>query len=523
MRRRRVPFVLLALPLSWLACFSSGSSGSGGGADFDSGEPDATFPDGPGEEGGPDVSSMPDTSTEMTPPPQDASVDSPPRNEAGKEAGMLAVTITVFGATGPEQGVTIVYGDATGAVVGTPATTDAAGMVTQLLPAGATMITALLGNASSPSPYTVMGVQEGDGIFVPDFGSLTTYAQGSVQVTDVPASPPANTVAYNAFIGSCDNQGTPPIFVGLSSGTAGLGCIGLGSFGGGFGAAIPLLVEATDATDNNVFGFTFQKNNSFATFDAGVDLLNISLSGGTWSTSFTTQTLAVANLPSSTVANLQGSESANDVLHLLPLNYVTTDAGSVAQVTTHVGYGDTFQAEAWSSSNYQWYAATATSVAPPTADGTVTIDATPLGTLPQITATNTDVTTPERPALTWTLAQGTFASTTGLIGNIQWSAFDDAGAAINGNWTIVAPSSATSLQAPALPASASAYQPPAGATFMNMLQGLVGTAVPSYQQLRSVGPVIGAHENAGCVSTPVVPYLPSGTLSISVFTSSGCG
>jgi hypothetical protein len=519
---RRSPFALLALPVAWIACFSSGSSGSGGGADFDASE-DVTFPDAPGEEAGPDVS-MADTSTEMTPPPHDASVDVPTAPDAS-EAAPAAVSIAVFGASGPEQGITIVYEDATGAVVGTPATTGTTGMVSQVLPTGATMITALLGTAAAPNVYTVMGVQPGDTIVVPDFASLVPFASGTAQVNDLPTTPPANTTSYDAFAGSCSNASAmPPIPVGLSSGTGGLGCIGLGSFGGSYGAAVPMLVEAIDA-NGNVLGFTFQKNNPLSAFDAG--LLSLSLAGDTWSTSVTTQNLVVTNLPDGGAApSTAASESADDILHVLPLYFLTDDAGATnTQVTTHVGYADTLQAEAWSTPNYQWFVATATAAAAPTANGTITIDATPLGVVPQITATNSDTTTPARPTLSWTTAGGSLASTTtGLIASLAWALPLDGGAYLYGNWTIVAPSSATSLQAPALPASASAFQPPPGASFQPVLQGLVGTAVPSYAQLRTAGTAVGAKLKSGCVTTPVVPYLPKGTnLSITVYSASVCG
>jgi len=509
---RRSPFALLILPVTWIACFSNSSSGSGGGANFDASD-DTTFPDAPGPEAGPDAVN------EMTPPPQDASVDVPVGNDAS-EAAPGAVAITVFGATGPEQGVTIVYGDATGAVVGTPATTNATGMVDQALPAGATMITALLGNANNPSPYTVMGVQAGDTILVPDLASLGAYGQGQAQVTGLPASPPANTTTYNAIAGLCTNGlSGPPIPINL--GGEGIGCIGLGSFGGSYRAAIPILVDAQDA-NGNILGFTFQKNNALSGWDAG--LLDLSLAADTWSTSLTTQTVVVDNLPDGDYPNPNVSESANAILHRLNFQYVNDDAGGqLMQVTTHVGYGDTLQAETSISPNGQWFLATATASAPPTTDGTITVDATPLGVLPQISQTNIDQTNSARPALSWTTAQGSLASTTGLIGNLMWDGTDDAGAAINGNWTIVAPSSATSLQAPALPASAGAYAPLPDASIQNVLQGLTGTAVPSYGQLRTVGAAVAAPIQGGCTFTPIIPYFPAGTLSLTIFSSGGCG
>ncbi|HTQ41339.1 MAG TPA: hypothetical protein VMI75_01190 [Polyangiaceae bacterium] len=507
---RRFRFALLVLPVTWIACFSSSSGGSGGGANFDASD-DTTFPDAPGSEAGPDVVN------EMTPPPQDASVDV--SIDVPMEAAAGAVAITVFGASGPEQGVTIVYGDSTGAVVGTPATTNAAGVVDQALPAGATMITALLGNVDNPGPYTVMGVKAGDTILVPDLASLVPYGQGQVQVNDLPASPPANTGYYYAASGNCTNTlSAAPIPINLEDGIA---CIGLGSFGGSYGAAVPMLVDAQDANGNSL-GFTFQKNNPLSATDAA--LLNLSLAADTWSTSLTHQTVVV-DLPDGGTATPVVSESANAVLNRLLTQYVSDDAGDqLTQVTTHVGYADTLQAEASYTPNYQWFVATATALAPPTTDGTITIDATPLGTLPQINQNNIDQTNSARPVLTWTTNQGSLAtSTTGLIATLTWDGTDDAGAAVNGTWTIVAPSSATSLQAPALPASAGAYAPQPDASIFTTLQGLTGTALPSYGQLRTVGAALAAPIWGGCVFTPVIQYVPTGTLSITLYSSSGCG
>ncbi len=61
--------------------------------------------------------------------PRDAPADVP------VDAAPLPVTVTVIGPNGPESGVTIVFDDSTGALIGT-ATTSATGTVSQLLPAG---------------------------------------------------------------------------------------------------------------------------------------------------------------------------------------------------------------------------------------------------------------------------------------------------------------------------------------------------------------------------------------------------
>jgi hypothetical protein len=511
---RRSPLVLLALPVAWIACFSSSSSGSGGGANFDA-SGDTTFPmEGSAGDAPEDITTM-DAPVEAAP-DVTSGVDANDASES--DAG--AVSILVFGASGPEQGVSIVFGDATGAVVGASATTAVNGLVNQALPAGATMITALLGTAANPSPYTVMGVQTGDFIVVPDFASLLPYESGFLDVTALPAPPPANATGYAVSSGACESSGAMAPFTVSFYGTS---CFGLGAFGGIYHAVVPVLAEAYDV-NGALLGFTFQKSNALAGFDAGAGTLPVSLAAATWSTSTTTQELAVANAQDGGPSpSFYSSEVANGVVHQLSQQTVVDDAGAQhTEVTTHVGYADTLQSEA-DISSAQWAISSAVGTAPPTSSGTVTIDATSLATLPQITAVSVDPTVPAQPKLTWTLSQGSLAVATGLVSYTQWQATSDAGTSINGNWTVVAPSSATSIQAPALPASSGAYQPPAGAQLQGTVQGLVGSVISSYAKLRTVGATIASPATTGCVASPVLPALGSGTLSVTIYMTAGCG
>lgn len=455
------------------------------------------------------------------PAPEDAGHDVTSMVDAGdaSDAGPKPVTVMVFGASGAEQGVTVVFGDATGAVVGTPATSDSAGFVAQVLPAGATTITALLGTATNPSPYTVLGVQPGDFLVVPDFTSLAPYATGLLDVTALPASPPANTAGYYATVGACAaSAAMPPITVGF----AGTACFGLGAFGGKNQGVVPVLVEASDP-NGNLLGFTFQNANPLSAFAADAGTLSVSLAGDTWSTATTTQTIAVTNPPDGSTLSTYVGESANAVLRELSQVTVVDDAGvQTTVVTTHPGYADSLQTEV-AIVNPQWAVGTVVGAAPPTSNGTVNIDATSLGTLPQISAVMVDSTVAAQPKLTWTLAQGSLAAAAGLVAYASWTGTNDAGAAINGNWTIVAPSSASSIQVPALPATASAYAPPAGASFQGTVQGLAGSLIPGYAQLRSVGGAIASPPTAGCVAWPVLPSIGTGTLSVTIFTTALCG
>src|SRR5208283_5977071 len=110
--------LLLFFPLTWLACFSP-SSGGTGNAEFDASfdaEFDATSPDAE-----PTETSVAEAAADVDAAPiVDASVDQV------IEAGPMPITVVVAGALGYEQGVHVVFGDATGTVVAT-AMTDAHG------------------------------------------------------------------------------------------------------------------------------------------------------------------------------------------------------------------------------------------------------------------------------------------------------------------------------------------------------------------------------------------------------------
>src|SRR5579883_357570 len=135
---------VLSLGFLPFACFSSDNSGPGpdsgfsfDAATFDAFFPDTSFPDG----------AIPDSAAEAA---VDAPLDIPP----------APVVVQVLSASGPEQGVNVVFQDATGAVI-TSGTTDATGRFGRVVPAGS-MATVLLGNTANPNNMTVVGVQPGD-------------------------------------------------------------------------------------------------------------------------------------------------------------------------------------------------------------------------------------------------------------------------------------------------------------------------------------------------------------------------
>jgi hypothetical protein len=524
----RKSVLLLSLPVAWLACFSNSSGGGGGGASFDastdSPEFDSTAPD-VEQEAGPDV--LMEAANE-TSPPVDSGVDVAPEAEAGPSP----VVVTVGGALGLESGVTIVWGDATGAVVAS-SKTNAAGMTSQLVAPGS-MLTAVLGTPASPSLYTITGIEPGDNLVIIDRQSVGALpgAPGNINtnLTAVPMPLPGMATGLTFYAGPCNNSFQVP-----PSGPLRLGppCIGVGPVGASFGAAYPALVEANDSSFN-LQGFTFKKNNGLTMPDEA-GWLDLDLSGNTWSTSTTEQTVAVTNEQDAGIYTpwTLYQEAANGVLLPLqarqPADGGMLPAGSTLY-STHPGYADFVQTEVGYNPDSMGFVQEAFSMATrgpaPTKDGATTIDWTPLTTLPSLTNIVVDASTVVRPKWTWTTASGTLASSTAVMVYAQWNGTDADGGFQNGEWTIVAAGTAqSSLQAPALPAPQTPWLPVAGSSFgsFSTVYAIQGdTALPTYGQFRPAAPLFTLQSS--CIFGPLVPPLPAaGTIRVTGYTSGGCG
>ena len=110
-------------------------------------------------------------------PTGDTSTPSDAAPEAAPDAG-VPVVVTVVGAAGVEPGVTIVFDDPSGALLGTQ-TTDASGRASGVVAAGGS-VTALLGDPNMfVSPITIAGVVPGDALTVVDWGSFPTRDVGT--------------------------------------------------------------------------------------------------------------------------------------------------------------------------------------------------------------------------------------------------------------------------------------------------------------------------------------------------------
>ena len=505
---RRPALLLLLAPVG---CFSA-SSGGGSPPGFDAAQNDAEFDSGTTPETSVDSSTMDVTVME-------ASVDAP------VEAGPQPVTVVVTNAAGPEQGVPVVFQQATGAVIAS-ATTNAAGMVSQLQPAGV-QVTVVLGTATAPSLFTIEQVAPGDTLAVYDPSADVTTAQ--VSVDSWSDAGPSGTASYEVDVGSCSSFGAgPPVVVFL-----GTSCAVAGQF--------PVLVTSFDV-NGAVLGYAWQKGNTLPG-DGGVAHVAVS---GAWSTATDTQTVttdspppfALANsdngyLGFSAIASGMGMERANTYF-----GSIGADDGGVTSPFLYAdGFPDFLQSEA-NVSNYGTsggnagvsISAIATRGSSDAGSATTNLDITQL--LPPIQTASVDSTTnPVQPNVTWDMGDaGSVASADGVVVAFTWSGSNDGGAFANGRWTIVAPPTASSAQVPALPAAQAGFGPFAGAFFTTDPAVIIVEAsfLPGYAQLRAQAGTVAltsefnSNLSYSSSSPIVVPPLPvNGTLRMTAFTANG--
>ena len=505
---RRPALLLLLAPVG---CFSA-SSGGGSPPGFDAGQTDAEF----------DSGTTPDTSVDS--PTMDvtiveAAVDAP------VEAGPQPVTVVVTSAAGPEPGVPVIFQQANGAVIGAATITNAAGIVSQLQPAGV-QVTVVLGTAAAPSLITIEQVAPGDTLAVYDPSADVTSAQVSVD-TWSDAGPPG-TASFEVDVGSCNTFGAgPPLVVFL--GTA---CPVAGQF--------PVLVTSRDS-NGAALGYAWQKGNTLPG-DGGVAHVAV---GGAWSMTSDTLTVTTDSPPPFALANsdngyLGFSAIANGMGTGRANSYFGSIGADDAGVTFPFPYADGFPDSLQSEANVTNYGTTggnvgvsvsaiATRGAGDAGTGTTNLDITQL--LPPIQTASIDSTTnPTQPTVTWDMGDaGSVATADGVVVAFTWSGSNDGGF-VNGRWTIVAPPTATSVQVPALPAAQGGYAPFTGAFFSNQPAVLIveATFLSGYAQLRAqVGTVpltsqFNSNLSFSSSSPILVPPLPvDGTLRMTAFTANG--
>jgi hypothetical protein len=497
----RARFILFALPVTWVACFSNSSGGGGGGASFDasadSPEFDSSMPDSAPAEAGEEAAADAPVDTAMIVEAATDSgadvVDAPP------DVGPAPITVAVVGFKGPEQGVTVVYGDATGAVQ-TTATTNAMGLAMTVLPAK-NMVTVVLGTPSTPSLFTAIDVPPGATFVVVDQPPSSTLFNQFASLDAIPTTPVLTGVSsYQVMTGRVSGWN------GMLPGTFWLGgnpsSIGIGTFGSTVGAAFPMLVEADDAT-GNLLGYAFSKVNGLSMLDdAGYADVAIT---GSWATAGTNQLVAVTQPDGgSIIPNLLYSEVADGVL-IPQTPRASVDAGGEPLFVTHPGFADFVQGEA-SSVSGNGATATATRGKAPTKDGTMTLDLSGFPGAPAITGANATASAAGQPSVSWTLGSGTLASQTAVLAMMNWSALVDGGSQ-NGTWTLIAPgTSAASVTGPLLP-SGSGFAPATTGLNVSSFFAIAGqTSMPTYG---AVLPIMSTlYGQSACFTTPYFPALP---------------
>jgi hypothetical protein len=222
-----------------------------------------------------------------------------------------------------------------------------------------------------------------------------------------------------------------------------------------------MLVLAQD--DSGAVGFTFKKGNALASDGGGGA---IDLSGEAWSTATSTSTIAVTNVPPGMAFGWAVYGEVAGGVNLPAMEGLDlSGTGDPPPVTFvgHPGYPDFVQTEATvvkGVSDGDALATIATRSAPP-GGATTAYDFAAL--LPFISGATLDTSTPARARASWT-TEGPVAAD-GAIVRMEWTMLDDAGVFQRSSWTVVAPPSVTSVTLPALPASESAWAPPAGADF----------------------------------------------------------
>jgi len=430
--------------------------------------------------------------------------DAGPGVDAAEEpAPPSPVTVVVRGPGGPESGKTIVFSDAAGALLAT-ATTDAHGVAAQILPAGS-QVTALLGTSDFPQLVTVTGVQPGDTLTAVD-GALQTTSQAGFQLPA--AAPPDTTTQYEVLAGNCYQE--------LASVDASAGLIDLDPTCVNSAGQFPLLALAQDDVGATV-GFAFDKGIAIDA-DGGAPAAVIP---PPWVTVLGQEAITLGHIADSTAPYLSLSEFSSGVPHTqYDFDLTPVDGGAAANFETHPGYADFVQAElglqgstsAGSTINAIATRATAPSVASPTQTLSIDADA----ALPTITGASLDSTDVLRPRVTFT-STSPLTDAAGTFMTLSWQDGDADGGARAGTWTLVVPSSVTSAQAPALPASV-ALGPAATALWdaTPTVAALGGGPFAGYDALRSTAAEVGVALKPA--SVPLVPALPAdGTMKVTVF------
>jgi hypothetical protein len=502
--------LVLLLPLVACGCFGSSSPPppSPDAEPEDAG--DASLP----ESGPPDATVL-DTGRPDAPIVADAPVDVAP------EAASGGLNVVVSSAAGPEPGITVILQDTSGAVV-TAAPTDANGRFSQSTIAAGSQVTLLFGAPTAASILTIEALEPGDSLAIYDPNEPASY---TASIESLPPNPPPGTASYTAWAGAC-GFGT---FMSAPGGSANISANPAGS-GIGYppcvsGDSFPVLVVANGGPDagNAVLGYASQSNNQLVTTDGGGTAVSV---GGGWATAITASQLSAVNWPDAGVYSggelALGQVSGGVLLPTANEDVYSSGPTQPLASTLYSGYGDSIQAEAYVFGLNFSITDIATRV--PLDGGALALDMSQL--LPLIDTVTVDSTSdPYRPSLTYGSDAGSLAGSDGAIVVLYWNGTNDGGSAVQSSWTIVAPPTATTVKAPALPATASTWGPFPGASYGTPLVAVVdATFLSGYADLRVNVSAMTPSQTLvnGYPHSALLPALPvDGTLRLTAFTTNG--
>ncbi|AKU96303.1 hypothetical protein AKJ09_02967 [Labilithrix luteola] len=331
-----------------------------------------------------------------------------------------AVTVNVVRSMKPAAGVTVVFHDASGAVLGSTKT-DAAGKAvsTGAIPA---QVSVLLGAASwLRSVHTWTSVEAGDELFVTDFSPMGGEELGHITVT-LPGEVMGSSWYY-ANVGSCGvarqgkNVGTP------ASITMRAECVR------------PQNAILGRSAGDRTNGFAFLKGVPAPAPAAGVDVTL-----GSWWFTAAMASVNILNPPSSlTNTKLDLDDILGDVAYPSDSMYLKTATASLAFAA---GFADAHQFTALDGA-YPTPRSLVTRI--PSTKSSVTLD---FGTAPPAIKDMTlAATNRERPELSWTLPAG-MSTVDGALGAVDYQADNQT----KYRWSFVLPPNATSARFPELPA-----------------------------------------------------------------------
>ncbi len=430
--------------------------------------------------------------------------------DAGGDAAPAPVTVILTRAGAPASGVTVVFHDASGAVLDTR-TTDASGQAAMVVPAGS-QVTAVFGTVTNPELVTIAGVEPGDVLRAAEPLAAAQPPFPSIDIESAPASPPAGTAYYVARVGSCSNSvnvvdggQTGPINVTLDP-----GCTN--------GSTVSVVVEAKSA-GSATLGFASLASASIA--DAGVVTPMPVDVGGTWADAGA-QALQVVGADPVASGNAVYSEIMNSGAISSFTNVVGNADGGPLQLSfeVHPGVAANGQYEVNYREDLSSGVAFRAIAGRSASGGSPSIDVAQM--MPALTAADVDAGVPARPAVTW--ASSTPVTADGLFVRVRWwESPTDGGPYVSGHWTMVVPPQTQVIQAPQLPPALAAYAPSATSS-VNQTPTLVfvdSSLLPGYRELRQVSASVGPSQNMyeDRPGGGLVPILPAdGTLKLTAVT-----